>query len=104
MATCVFVVLLAFVALAASFPERGRHGSGGECSSNQDCTARAPFCSKWGYCQVLRLKFTLKCKIKIFLPIFFLSSPTVKTGTMGEHLDVVAEVEAEVVAEVEVEE
>ena len=27
-------------------------GSGGQCRSNQDCVASAPFCSKWGYCQV----------------------------------------------------
>ena len=105
MATCVFVVLSAFVALATPLPGhgRGRGGSGGECSSNQDCTSRAPFCSKWGYCQVLRFKFTLKCKIKMFFPILiFLPRPTVKMGTMGEDLDVVAEVEAEVEVEVQV--
>ena len=31
----------------------GIGGSGGQCSSNQDCVVSAPFCSKWGYCQVL---------------------------------------------------
>ena len=54
MATKTFFVLSAVVALATCLPGPRSQVPGHvlvrECSSSQDCTARAPYCSKWGYC------------------------------------------------------
>ena len=51
----------------------GIGGSGGQCSSNQDCVVSAPFCSKWGYCQVLIMMI-----IRMFSSMFLYYSVSFK--------------------------